>query len=37
MNQTLVAKGYASVGAGISWLFNISGPCKPRYGVDISR
>src|SRR6266403_3604729 len=29
-------KGYASVGTGILWLFNISGPCKPRYGVDIS-
>src|SRR6185437_16122035 len=28
--------GYACVGAGILWLFNISGPCKPRYGVDIS-
>src|SRR6202030_4576853 len=25
------------VGAGILWLFNISGPRKPRYGVDISR
>src|ERR1700730_14046380 len=27
--------GYAFVGAGILWLFNISGACKPRYGVDI--
>src|ERR1700737_1099437 len=29
--------GYAFVGAGILWLFNISEARKPRYGVDISR
>jgi len=29
--------GYAFVGAGILWLFNISGARKPRYGVDIWR
>src|SRR5271167_3025097 len=27
----------ACVGAGILWLFNISRPRKPRYGVYISR
>src|SRR5882762_6903213 len=31
------ALGYAFVGAGILWLFNISGARKPRYGVDIWR
>src|ERR1700676_3737762 len=29
--------GHVFVGAGILWLFNISGACKPRYGVDIWR